>query len=106
MRSKNYSGQLDGHRSDSIFGAILGGIYFVLIFTVFFAVLVLLTGCSSVDRITTAGAKASDQAISAAEFTICHGASVGSIRRSYGSPERSRIWADLCNSADSFEPDK
>lgn len=45
-----------------------------------------------------------DEALNTAEFTICHGASVGSIRRHYGSPEKSKIWAELCNSVDDFSP--
>ena len=62
------------------------------------------TGCTSVGDIKEEGARINDGALNAAEFVICHGASVGSIRRHYGDPEKAAIWAALCNSQDEFSP--
>ena len=64
-------------------------------------------GCASyVDRAVDKAAQVSDEALNAAEFTICKGASVGSVRRHYGSPDKARIWAALCNSTDVFSPEQ
>ena len=64
-------------------------------------------GCTSyVHRAVDRAAEVSDDALNAAEFTICRGASIGSIRRHYGEPSRARIWAALCNSTDAFSPEQ
>ncbi len=66
--------------------------------------LILLSSCSILSGITDKASEVNDAALNTAEFTICHGASVGSVRRHYGSPEKSKIWAELCNSVDDFNP--
>ena len=64
-------------------------------------------GCESlVPRATGRAAEISDEALNAAEFTICRGASIGSIRCHYGEPSRARVWMDLCNSTDAFSPER
>jgi hypothetical protein len=72
------------------------------------AVVSMLNGCSTlgpaVDQAIAGAAKANDEAIRSAEFTLCSGASVGAVRRAYGSPERAKVWQDLCNSTDQFIP--
>ena len=75
--------------------------YFIIIL----AAIILLSGCSTLSGLADKAGEINDEALNTAEFTICHGASVGSIRRHYGSPERSKIWAELCNSVDDFNPD-
>lgn len=69
-------------------------------------VLFLLSGCSILGGVADRAGEVNDEALNAAEFTICHGASIGSIRRHYGSPEKSRIWTELCNSVDAFNLNK
>jgi len=71
----------------------------------------LLAGCTTSPTLTDAteqaviiGAQINDDILDAAEFTICYGASIGSIRRRFGDPERSQVWQDLCNPADEFAP--
>lgn len=61
---------------------------------------VLLGGCAGVVQ---RAAEAHDTALESAEWTICHGASVGSIRRAYGSPDRAAVWRQLCDQA-GFDP--
>lgn len=63
-----------------------------------------LSGCSVLDVIADKGGVVNDEALSTAEFMICNGASVGSIRRHYGTPEKAEVWSKLCNSRDSFMP--
>lgn len=44
------------------------------------------------------GARAMDEGLTNAEWFICQAASVGSVKRRYGSsPERSKAYLDLCN---------
>ena len=71
----------------------------------------LLAGCGTSPQMTLATEQAmviaagvNDEMLNAAEFTICYGASIGSIRRRFGDPERSQVWQDLCNPADDFIP--
>jgi hypothetical protein len=63
-------------------------------------------GCSSmggyVNTAVSRGVELNDGAVTAAEFTLCYGASVGSIRRSFGTPARAKVWTDLCNYTDDF----
>jgi len=66
--------------------------------------LILLSSCSMLSGMVDKVSEINDEALNTAEFTICHGATVGSIRRHYGSPEKSKIWAELCNSVDDFNP--
>ena len=53
-----------------------------------------LVGCTTTAEVVDKAADANDAAIRAAEFTICYGASVGSIRRAYG--EREAEWRTFC----------
>jgi hypothetical protein len=71
----------------------------------------LLVGCSTSPQLTVAteqataiGAALNDDMLNAAEFTICYGASIGSIRRRFGDPERSLVWQALCNPTEDFFP--
>jgi len=57
-----------------------------------------LSGCATIGTAVEKGADANDSAVQAAEFTLCQGASVGSIRRAFGT--RPEIWRELC--ADDF----
>jgi len=57
-----------------------------------------LTGCSTTAEIVERGADANDAALNAAVFTICHGASIGSVRRKFGA--RMEAWQGLCQSED------
>lgn len=61
-----------------------------------------LSGCVSVGEVVDTAADANDQAVGAAEFTICNGASVGSIRRSFNTPERIQAWKTLCMKENGF----
>ena len=83
--------------------------YFMSIFVclIFGCIMTSLTACSAMDRIVSVGAKANDQALDAAEFTICKAATVGSIRRRYGSKEQAATWRGLCDSIekDNFSPE-
>ncbi len=54
--------------------------------------------------ITEKAAQANDKALQAAVFTICYGASVGSVRRMFGDEAGRKIWGELCNRADKFNP--
>jgi len=57
-----------------------------------------MAGCASLNTAIDKGAEANDAAVQAAEFAICNGASIGSIRRSFGN--RPEVWRELC--ADEF----
>jgi len=67
--------------------------------------LLLLSGCSGISEVVRTGAKANDDAVTASEFTICYGASVGAIRRSFNTPERIEAWKTMCLKEDGFTPD-
>ena len=64
-------------------------------------IVLFMPGCA---LISDKGAELTDQALTAAEFTICRGTSIGSIRRHYGGAEGARIWKEFCNSIDDFTP--
>ena len=55
-----------------------------------------LSGCVTVGEVIDTGAEANDEAVSAARFVICSGASVGSIRRAFSSPKEVEAWKSLC----------
>ena len=58
------------------------------------------SGCS-LDNFARKGAEYNDKAVTAAKFTLCWGASIGSIRREFGDdPE---VWKLLCAQADDLE---
>lgn len=60
-----------------------------------------LSGCAYVPVAIDRAADASDEAVKSAEFIICKGASVGSIRRAYG--DRPEVWAELCRESAAVE---
>lgn len=66
--------------------------------------LTLLAGCAYKEPIVAMAAKFNDTALSDAEFMICRGASVGAVRRAYGTPERAELWSDLCTEEQGFTP--
>jgi len=70
--------------------------------------LLVLFGCDTVPvkELANRGADLNDDALEAAEFTVCYGASVGSIRRKYGSSELAKIWREFCNQTDSLDIQK
>jgi hypothetical protein len=61
----------------------------------------LLTGCSllpnlpNISDIVRRGAKVNDTAVDTAKFTLCHGASIGSLRRQFTMQEREELWKTL-----------
>ena len=57
-----------------------------------------LVGCETTAEIVERGADANDAAVNASVFAICHGASVGSIRRKFGN--QIEVWQGLCQSED------
>jgi len=63
-----------------------------------------LSGCSTLARIVDYGAAANTEAVEASVFTLCEGASVGSIRREFTTPEAVETWKRLCNSDTEFTP--
>ena len=60
-----------------------------------FIYLGLTTGCASLSDIGDKGAEYNDTAVDVAIFTLCWGASVGSIRREFG--DRPETWNALCD---------
>jgi uncharacterized lipoprotein len=66
----------------------------------------LISGCGTIEKVISKGAEVNDKALNAAEFTICKGATVGSIRRHYSTAEQAKVWRDLCNSIDDFSPEE
>lgn len=60
-----------------------------------------LSGCAYVPVVANRAADANDEAVRSAEWVICKGASVGSIRRAYG--DRPAVWADLCRESAASE---
>lgn len=59
-------------------------------------IVVLLSGCTTFDPVVKYAAKANDNALMSAEFTICNAASVGSVMRRYNTEELAALWRDLC----------
>lgn len=52
---------------------------------------------NGLSRLADKGAEINDSGLAIAEFAICYGASVGSIKRRYWSNERkAKAWAELC----------
>ena len=66
------------------------------------AVLILLTGCSSIESFVGKAAEVNDEALKVAEFSICQAASVGSVKRRFHTPELARLWRDFCNEEQGF----
>ena len=60
--------------------------------------LLLLSACSAVNTIATKGAEISDTALTNAEWMMCKGASVGSVKRRYGvTLERANLYREFCD---------
>ena len=68
------------------------------------AILMVLGGCSTIERIVDYGAVANTKAVESSVFTICSGASIGAIRRQFDTQDKVETWKKLCNSENSFEP--
>lgn len=69
------------------------------------SMLSLLAGCAGYSTVKTAvsveGAKAADEARTAAEWTLCDAITVGAWRRGYGAdPARAEGWKKLCAQPD------
>ena len=64
-------------------------------------VALLSTGCAEWQSlkvaVATYGAQGADEALSVAKWETCEAASVGSIRREYGTPDAMRRWWDFCS---------
>ena len=55
-----------------------------------------MSGCTAIGQLVDTASDANDKALVTAEFTVCRGASVGSVLRRYNTPELAAIWQDLC----------
>lgn len=62
-----------------------------------------LTGCAAFDVATGKAANINDEALNAAEWTICYAASIGAIRRKYSTPDKAKVWRELCSTGE-FTP--
>ena len=71
-------------------------------------VLILLSGCSAMGDLVESGASINDEAIYSAWFVTCKGASVGAVRRNFGTSEKAAIWRAYCNDTDGdeFDPEE
>lgn len=66
--------------------------------------LIFFTGCETLGLVTDKAAKMNDEALKSAEFTICNGASVGSVRRRFDTPELAELWRKMCQEQQGFKP--
>lgn len=64
-----------------------------------------LTGCTALEKITGKASTVNDEALNTAEWTICYAASIGSIRRKYSTPEKAKVWRELCSTGE-FSPEE
>jgi len=64
----------------------------------------ILSGCAGMAQIVDAGAKANDNALQAAKFTICRGASIGSVIREFDTPDKAKAWKELCTQDNNSVP--
>ena len=55
-----------------------------------------LTGCGILPNAIEKGSEINDGAVSASLFTLCRGASIGAIRREFGTPEKAETYSKLC----------
>lgn len=62
--------------------------------------IVLLSGCST--QLINRGAEANDSAVNASFFTLCRGASIGSILRKFDTEEKAETWMSLCMPGSKF----
>ena len=58
------------------------------------------SACSMLDDIAGKGAEANDEAIRVSLFTLCQGASVGSVKRQFNTPEMTELYNKLCKKPD------
>lgn len=56
----------------------------------------ILSACSTLNTLTGRAAGLNDEALKSSEFTICKGASVGSVLRRYNTKELAEAWVKLC----------
>lgn len=56
----------------------------------------LLSGCSVIGTAIEHAANANDTAVQSSLFTLCRGASIGSIRREFNTPEKAQTYSELC----------
>lgn len=67
-------------------------------------VVLAVSACSQSSVIRAKVSQGYDKALDTAEFTLCYAASIGSIRRKYGtSPDKMEAWRRLCSEV-SFSP--
>lgn len=64
----------------------------------------LLPGCSTLSSLLNTASEANDNALLAAEVTICRAASIGSILRRYDSDAKARAWKELCTQDNKSTP--
>lgn len=76
----------------------------IIIIVMMVLIVFLMSGCSTVQRIVDFGADANDEAVTSARFVLCDAASVGSIKRSFSTPEEAEIWLELCSDNTAFKP--
>ena len=72
--------------------------------TLILLLVIFLTGCSALGSMINRAAKVNDDALKAAEFSICNGASVGSVKRRFNTPELAKLWRELCEENQGFTP--
>lgn len=65
----------------------------------------ILTGCAALQTLTGKAATVNDEALNTAEWTICYAASIGAIRRKYSTPEKAKVWRELCSTGE-FSPEE
>lgn len=58
--------------------------------------ILVLSGCANLSNIVDSAAEANDKALYAAKFTICKGASIGSVIREFDTEEKAKAWKELC----------
>ena len=58
--------------------------------------LVLLSGCSTLDKLSGYGAEANDEALRSSKFMICKGASIGAVMREFNTKEKAEGWVKIC----------
>lgn len=60
------------------------------------AIVVMLSGCSTLEKLANSGADINDEAIRNSKFMICKGASIGSIMREFNTKEKAEGWVKIC----------
>lgn len=67
------------------------------------AIAATMSGCALKSFVDKA-AKVNDDVLKAAEFSICKGASIGSVKRRFNTPELAKLWKDFCQEEQGFTP--